>query len=40
MTDIEILQQLMSGNHLSNLELDRAKHILLELDVALKSRVR
>ena len=40
MKDIEIVQQLMDGNHLSNPELDRAQQILFLLGIALDGRIR
>lgn len=38
MTDIEILQQLLSGNHLEPKEVKRANQILYNLRVELHSR--
>jgi hypothetical protein len=40
MEDIDILKQLMHGNHLEDKDLDRAKKLLKLLTVQLKSRVR
>lgn len=40
MKDIEILQQLLNGNHLDDKELERASKLIYLLDVEIKSRVR
>ena len=40
MTDKEILNSLLNGNHLSNKELDRATNLLSLLNEHLKVRVR
>ena len=40
MKDIEILNQLLNGNHLSDTELERADYLLKSLGVALKQRIR
>ena len=37
--DLEILRQLYNGNHLSDLELERANKLLYLLKVELKNRV-
>jgi len=39
MKDIEILNQLLTGNHLEPKELNKAKHIIMGLEIALKQRV-
>ena len=39
MEDIDIIKQLLNGNHLEPNELRRAKHILHGLNTALKGRV-
>lgn len=38
MTDIQIIKQLLNGNHLSNTELKRAETILNSLNTELKNR--
>jgi hypothetical protein len=40
MTDIEILQQLLNGNHLNDLELERASKLLFFLKVQIKGRIK
>ena len=37
--DLQILEQLYNGNHLNNLELERALKLLYLLKVELKNRV-
>ena len=38
MKDIEIIQQLLNGNHLSKSELERAKQLIHSLNIAIKQR--
>lgn len=38
MTDLQIIKQLLDGNHLEPKELIRAKHILISLNNDLKNR--
>ena len=38
--DLQILQALYSGNHLSNYELERALKLLYMLNVELKRRIK
>lgn len=40
MEDIEILKQLLYGNHLSQKELERAIKVLYLLDIELKNRFK
>ena len=37
-TDLEIIKALMNGNHLNDLELNRAKRLVYSLDMNLKTR--
>jgi hypothetical protein len=37
--DLKILKALSNGNHLSDMELNRAKSVLLNLQMALETRV-
>ena len=37
--DLRILKALSNGNHLSDMELNRAKTILLNLQIALENRI-
>lgn len=38
MTDLEIIKQLMNGNHLNDLELLRAVKLIHGLSIAIKTR--
>ena len=38
MTDIQILEQLLNGNHLSESELKKAHDLLIRLNLELKAR--
>ena len=38
MNDLEILNQLLNGNHLEPLEIERAKKLLYFFDLELKAR--
>ena len=40
MEDIEILKQLLNGNHLNNVELERANKLLYLLDLEIKRRIK
>lgn len=39
MTDLEILNQLLNGNHLNVLEIERAKQLLFNLKSELERRI-
>ena len=38
MTDLQILEQLLNGNHLSKSKLERASNLLVRLAMEVKSR--
>lgn len=38
MKDIDIIQQLLNGNHLEPTELDRARELVYSLNIALTNR--
>ena len=40
MEDIEVIKQLMRGNHLSNKELDQAEILIYRLTIEHKGRAR